>query len=217
MKAYKHYYKCRDVNKILDSINDMLLPKGMYITCHGRNHAMFVVDKTEYILKSLAYDSRTVELGKIAALLHDIGNIAGRWNHAQKSAALATVLLEYPVHFLPDEKKLIIQAIEDHSKGNKIASAVGAALLIADKIDISKRRLISNKVINKQHKYHLDIKDVGIHVANKVITINITINEAVLKDLLIQEKRGFIIAMKAAVYLGCTCQFQINGRNENFF
>jgi len=90
MDAYQHLYKAPDINMILDTINDMFdkANKGMFVVCHGRKHAMFVVDAVEKILSSLAYDSRTVELGKIAALLHDIGNIAGRWNHAVKSAVL---------------------------------------------------------------------------------------------------------------------------------
>jgi len=36
---------------------------------------------------------------------------------------------------------MIVQAIDVHSDGNDISSAVGAALLIADKADISKKRI----------------------------------------------------------------------------
>ncbi len=58
---------------ILDNVNEVLnrVEKGMLRGCHGRYHAMFVVDTVEYLLKSLSYDSKIVELGKIAALLHD--------------------------------------------------------------------------------------------------------------------------------------------------
>ena len=76
-----------NVNLLIDSIN--IVQNNDLIGCHGRYHTMFVVNTVAYILQSLFYDIRTIKLGKIAALLHDIGIIAGRKNHAQKSAALA--------------------------------------------------------------------------------------------------------------------------------
>ncbi len=96
MNDYEVLYHDRDINKIIDSTNEMLnkMTDGALIMCHGRYHTMFVVDTIEQILRSLSYDSRIIELGKIAALLHDIGCIAGRWNHAQKSAALTKVYLD---------------------------------------------------------------------------------------------------------------------------
>ena len=74
---YQHLYNATDINMIIDNINEMFnkVKKGMFSGCHGRYHTMAVVDIAEHILKSLSYDSRTVELGKIAALLHDIGNL----------------------------------------------------------------------------------------------------------------------------------------------
>ena len=212
MDIYNHYRYCSDVNNIIDNINDMLLPPTMYPACHGKNHALFVVDKTDYILKSLSYDPRIVELGKIAALLHDIGNIAGRWNHALKSAALTTVLMEYPVHLLPDEKAMIIQAVKDHSNGDNIASAIGAALLIADKIDITKKRILPDKILDAWHKNLLEIDDVDICVSDKSITINYITTELFSKELLVSEyAKGFNLPIKAAKYLGCDCHFQFNG------
>ncbi len=121
MDNYERLYNSTDINMILDNINEVInkVEKGMLRGCHGRYHAMFVVDTVEYILKSLSYDSRTVEMGKIAALLHDIGNIAGRSNHACKSAALAAVFLENLEDLLSNEKDMIVQAIEDHSDGER--------------------------------------------------------------------------------------------------
>jgi len=217
MDTFEKYFSCPDINKIIDTINEMLLPKGMYQACHGRYHALFVVDMVEHILQSLSYELRIIELGKIAALLHDIGNIAGRWNHARKGAALATVLMEYPVHFLQEEKGIIIQAIEDHSGGKDISSAVGAALLIADKVDISKRRILPFKSIDDWHKNLLEIEDVHLHVSNDSIIINYITTESFSKDLLMSDyTKGFQLPIKAAEYLGCTCHFQFNGREEKF-
>ena len=137
---YEHLCNASDINMVLDNINEIFNKtyKNMFTACHGRYHAEFVVDTIEYTLKSLSYDSRIVELGKVAALLHDIGMITGRWEHARKSAVLSAVIFDGSDHLSSDEKKILISAIEDHSKGKNITNAVGAALLIADKVDWSK-------------------------------------------------------------------------------
>jgi len=110
--------------KIQDTINNMW---DYYVVCHGKYHALFVADTVEYILASLSYDTKIIELGKIAGLLHDIGCIVGRWNHAEMSAAIASVWLE-ATPLSQEEKTIIIQAIKNHSKGQIYSSAVDAAL-----------------------------------------------------------------------------------------
>jgi len=209
MNAYEQYLNDGDINKILNTINDF---QGVRAACHGKGHALYVVDMAAHILKSLSYDPRTIELGKIAALLHDIGNIAGRWNHARKSAALVEVFLDGPVHFTPEENSTIIQAIEDHSTGKNILSAIGAALLIADKVDISQRRILPAETLDEWHKNLLEIKNVDVAVTSKAITINYLTTGAFSKDLLISDyAKGFELPIKAAKYLGCACHFQFNG------
>ena len=68
MDYYNLLYNATDINMVLDSINHVFdrYYKNMFSACHGRHHAMFVVEKTEYILKALSYNGRTVELGKVA-------------------------------------------------------------------------------------------------------------------------------------------------------
>jgi len=212
MGDYENYLNDRDINMMLDNVNAM--NKGIFAGCHGRYHTMFVVNTAEYILKSLSYDSRTVELGKIAALLHDIGNMAGRRNHARKSAALAAVFLDDTAQFLPEEKDMIVQAIEDHSEGNNISSVIGAALLIADKADISKRRILPLETMDDWHKNLLEIEDVNINVSDKLITINYITTEAFSKTLLAEaHEKYYDMPIKAAEFLGCTCRFQFHGKS----
>lgn len=213
MEVYEKYRNDRDINNILNTINEM--QKGMLAGCHGINHAMFVVDSAEYILASLSYDARTIELAKIAALMHDIGSIAGRWSHARKSAALTDIFIDGQTYFSSEEKNIVIQAIEDHSSGKNISSPVGAALLIADKIDISKRRVLPHETIDAWHKNLLEIDDVEINVTNCAITINYITSESFSKDLLVSDyAKGFNLPAKAAKYLNCVCHFQFNGKEE---
>ena len=44
-------------------------------TEHAYNHLYRCVKVTEYILETLGYDEETIELGKIAAYMHDIGKL----------------------------------------------------------------------------------------------------------------------------------------------
>ncbi|MCL2604047.1 MAG: HD domain-containing protein [Defluviitaleaceae bacterium] len=210
MDTYNHYRNCGDINRILDNINTVY--KDTLCCCHGKDHALFVVDKVEYILKSLSCDERTVELSKIAAFLHDIGNIGGRWEHARKSVGLAAVFLDNPPHILRSEKETILQAIEDHSKGENITSAIGAALLIADKMHISKQRIHPLEPMDNWHKNLLEVEEVKINISNKNITIDCVTTEAFSKQLLLDEyPKALTIFDKASAYLGCSCQLLFNG------
>ena len=47
-------------------------------TEHSLAHVTMCAERAGYILKSLGYDDRTVELAKIAGYLHDIGNVINR-------------------------------------------------------------------------------------------------------------------------------------------
>jgi len=207
METYEKY--CNDdIFKVLNAINEMW--SDYYSCCHGKYHALFVADTVEYILSSLFYDLRTVELGKIAGLLHDIGCIVGRRNHARMSAAFATVHLDVSL-FLPDERNIVVQAIEDHSAGNNISSVIGAALLIADKIDTSKKRRLP---IGPTHIFYDEVSvepiidDVEINISNNIITINYVTNDAFSIN---KDQHPYNLIFKAAQYLRCTCCLEING------
>ena len=214
---YEHLCNAGDINMVIDSINymfDKFYP-NMFTACHGRYHAMFVVDKVEHILKSLSYDSRTIELGKVAALLHDTGMITGRWKHNRKSAVLSKVIFDGSDHLSAAEKEMLIQAIDDHSSGKNISSAVGAALLIADKIDYSKNRILPVEVLSESAKIQLEIEKADLNISEKSIIINFITTRDFAKGQFMKEyKKPYSLALKGAEYLGCTCQLQFNGIEE---
>jgi len=211
MDAYKQLFNNKEINMILNSINEIHCNAAFtFPACHGRYHALFVVDAVEHVLTLLSYDLRTIELGKIAALLHDIGNIAGRWNHAQKSAALAQVFLGGTDYLLPEEKCTIIQAIEDHSNGTVINSAVGAALLIADKADHSKKRILPSGAIDDWHKNLLGIENVDISISDNAITFDYITTDAFSKDAYFSDYRSHGVLTRAAAYFNRIFQMQFN-------
>ena len=204
---------------VLDNINEIFdrTYKNMFSMCHGRYHAMFAVDTIEYILKSLLYDARIVELGKVAALLHDMGMITGRWAHARKSAVLAEVIFNGSDHLLPDEKEMLVHAIDDHDKGNNITSVVGAALLIADKVDYSKNRVLPVEIIRESDKHSLEIERVDLQIVEKSIIINFITTKNFSKEQFLKiYVNPYKLVLKGTEYLDCTCQLQFNGLDDNF-
>lgn len=214
---YEKFFTDGDINKILGAINE--LHSDVLCCCHGKYHAMQVVATTENILESLGFDARTVELGKIAAFLHDIGCIAGRWKHAEKSAALAGVFLS-GADLWESERGMIVQAIADHSDGKNISSAVGAAVLIADKTDISRGRIFLREDIDEIHKNLLEVEKVDIKISDGRMTINYITTEKFSRDIFVNDfisyKKPWKLPKKAAKFLGLRCRFKINGEKVSF-
>ena len=216
MNAYHYFHNHPDINSILDTINETLgkAGKNALPSCHGRYHTMFVVEKIGHILQLFACNARFIELGKIAALLHDIGNIAGRKNHARKSAALATVFLAETDLLLPEEKDMIVQAIGDHSDGSSISTAIGAALIIADKADFSKNRILPAENIDAWHRSLLEIEDVDVLVSDNTMTFNYITTGTFSKEVFLSDLRVHDRLTGAAAYFGHGFRMQFNGRDE---
>ena len=54
---------------------------------------MHVAETAKYILETLDFPPRTVELARIAGYLHDIGNLVNRVDHSQSGAVMAWSIL----------------------------------------------------------------------------------------------------------------------------
>ena len=62
-------------------------------TEHSFAHVMHVAETAKYILETLDFPPRTVELARIAGYLHDIGNLVNRVDHSQSGAVMAWSIL----------------------------------------------------------------------------------------------------------------------------
>ena len=109
------------------------------IAIHGWKHIDKVINTVEKILTELECKQDTIENGKIAALLHDIGCIEGKDNHALRSYKMSKVLLDNK-EINDNDKKIILNAILKHSKPKENDTIVGKTLALADKIDFVKNR-----------------------------------------------------------------------------
>ncbi len=129
-------------------------------TEHGHRHVGIVTQRVETILRALEAEDREVELGKIAALLHDVGNGINRNDHAQSGALLAYQMLTKRSMDCKEAAE-IMMAIGNHDEGTGLAvSRIGAALILADKSDVHRSRVRKDQVeIFKRSQYMEDIHD----------------------------------------------------------
>ena len=82
----------------------------------------------------------------IAALMHDIGLADTNINHAIHSAELAKKYLSR-VDIDEKDAATIVHAISNHSDGGETQTIVDAALILADKLDVTKNRLTKDRAI----------------------------------------------------------------------
>lgn len=136
-------------------------------TEHSFAHVTHVADMAGYILETLGYPERTVELVKIAGYLHDIGNLVNRVDHSQSGALIAFRLLD-KMGFPPEEIALITTAIGNHDEGSgHPVNELAAALILADKADVRRSRVRADEPL------HFDIHDrVNFSVTKSELKIN---------------------------------------------
>ena len=136
-------------------------------TEHSFAHVMHVAETAGYILQTLGYDERTVEIAKIAGYLHDIGNLVNRSEHSQSGAVMAWSILN-DMGCDPGEMATITTAIGNHDEGTGVpVNDLSAALILADKSDVRRSR------VRNQDKTTFDIHDrVNYSVKQAVLKIN---------------------------------------------
>lgn len=136
-------------------------------TEHGFAHVGKVAEECRYILETLGFPQREVELGQIAGFLHDIGNLVNRADHSQSGAVMAFRILDN-LDCDPEGIATITTAIGNHDEGTGVAvNPVAAALILADKSDVRRSRVRDKNTID------LDIHDrVNYSVTKSVLKIN---------------------------------------------
>lgn len=184
-------------------------------TEHAYNHLYRCVKVTEYILETLGYDEETIELGKIAAYMHDIGNAVNRDDHAKSGALMAFNILTR-LGMEPIKIAKIISAIGNHDESSAYpVSVISSALIIADKTDVRRNRVRPNADINDIHNRvnYAAIKSVvSIDKIKKTLSLNLTVDTSICP--IIEYFEIFLSRMnlckKAAMYFGLEFKLIIN-------
>ena len=149
-------------------------------TEHSFAHVLHVAKMAGYILTTMGYDSRTVELSKIAGYLHDIGNLVNRKDHSQSGAVMAWSIL-HDMGCEAGELATIVTAIGNHDEGTGVpVNAVSAALILADKADVRRSRVrngdISTFDIHDRVNYSVKHSALKINEDKTVIRLDLVVD-----------------------------------------
>lgn len=104
---------------------------------HNYQHVLNVSNLVETLLIALNQDTKLIEAGKIAAILHDIGSTNGKFQHALLSYEYALTYLDKDLPYYDE----ILLAIKEHSDGFNTDNLLSLVLILSDKLDITKSRL----------------------------------------------------------------------------
>ncbi len=137
--TFEEIRKNEDIRTYIQKADVSLCALGY--TEHSFAHVMKVSECSAYILTTLGFDSKTVELARIAGYLHDIGNLVNRVSHSQSGAVMAFHLLE-KLGMSAEDISTVVSAIGNHDEGTGVpVNPVAAALIIADKCDVRRSRV----------------------------------------------------------------------------
>ena len=185
-------------------------------TEHSFAHVTVVAENAAYILSTLGYPERTVELAKIAGFLHDIGNLVNRVDHSQSGAVMAFRILDN-MDCPPEEIATIVTAIGNHDEGTGMpVNAVAAALILADKSDVRRSRVrekdSSKFDFHDRVNYSVQKGSLRINEAKTVVELELEIDTAYgsVMDYFEIFMGRMILCRKAAERLGLQFKLMIN-------
>ena len=188
-------------------------------TEHSFAHVGLVAANAKYILQTLGYPERTVELVQIAAHLHDIGNIINRVDHSQSGAVMAFRILD-KMGMDPAEIADVITAIGNHDEGTgRPVSPMAAALILADKSDVRRSRVRNRDKasfdIHDRVNYSVERSELEIDPEGRTIQLRLRVDthSASVMDYFEIFMNRMILCRTAAESLGLEFQFMINDQN----
>ena len=192
--------------------------KALGFTEHSFPHVSLSAYRAGYILETLGYDERTVELAKISGYLHDIGNVVNRVDHSQSGAVMAFRILDR-MEFPPEEIAVIVSAIGNHDEGTGVpVNPIAAALIIADKSDVRRSRVrnpedVSNDIHDRVN-YSATRSDLTVDPEGKRLTLRIEVDSAISSPMEYLEifMKRMLLCRNACKKLGLSFHLEINGQ-----
>ena len=185
-------------------------------TEHSFAHVTQVAENAGYILKTLGYPERIVELAKIAGFLHDIGNLVNRIDPSQSGAVMAFRILDN-LKCDPTEIATIVTAIGNHDEGTgQPVNAVAAALILADKSDVRRSRVRNQDPamfdIHDRVNYSVKKAELKINGERTLIKLKLSVdtNYGSVMDYFEIFMGRMLLCRKAAEKLGLQFKLMIN-------
>lgn len=214
MLTYEQVTKSEAIRTYIIRADESLVTLGY--TEHSFAHVMHVADTAGYILKTMGFDERTVELAKIAGYLHDIGNLVNRKDHSQSGAVMAWSILN-DMGCDPGEIATIVTAIGNHDEGTGVpVNAVAAALILADKADVRRSRVRNTDTstfdIHDRVNYSVKKSVLKINEEKTIVKLKLTVDTQYgsVMDYFEIFMGRMILCRKAAEKLGLQFKLIIN-------
>src|SRR5699024_8276388 len=132
------------------------------------------------ILRTLGYDEHEIELARIAAYLHDIGNLVNRVDHSQSGAVMAFRILDH-MDMDAADVATVVTAIGNHDEGTGVpVNATAAALILADKSDVRRNRVRNRDIatfdIHDRVNYSVEHSALRVLPEEKVALLELTVD-----------------------------------------
>ena len=185
-------------------------------TEHSFAHVGKVAATVEYILSTLGYSEHDIQLAKIAAYMHDIGNLVNRVEHSQSGAIMSFRILDN-LGMPPSDIATVVTAIGNHDEGTGVpVNPIAAALIIADKSDVRRSRVrnadVSTFDIHDRVNYSAVSSGLTINDSRDAIHLELKIDtrySSVMEYFEIFLER-MVLCRKAAEKLGLVFHLSIN-------
>lgn len=203
-----------DIRTYIKKADESLIALGF--TEHSFAHVTIVSQTAKYILETLNYSKREVELARVAGYLHDIGNLVNRVDHAQSGAVMAFQILR-DLGASAEDIATITTAIGNHDEGTAVAvNPVAAALILGDKTDVRYTRVRNRDVttfdIHDRVNYSVKKSMTNINEEKTIITLSLTIDTKIcpVMDYFEIFLNRMLLCRKAAEKLGLIFSLVIN-------
>ena len=178
--TYEYIKRNPDIRTYIQNADAAVAAQGY--TEHSFAHVEKVAATVKMIMEGLDCDPRRIELGMIAAYLHDIGNVVNRIDHAQSGAVMAFRLLDN-LNMPAEEICTIISAIGNHDeKTAQPLNTVTSALIIADKTDVRRSRVRTTSHsfdIHDRVNYAVTHSSVAFNDEKTELTLDLTIDNEI--------------------------------------
>lgn len=213
--TYEDIKQSQEIRTYITQADASLLALGF--TEHSYAHVGRCAAIAGDLLRDLGYDAHTIELCRIAAFMHDIGNVVNRNDHAQTGAVMAFRILDN-MGMEPSDVAAVITAIGHHDDSTAFpVNAIAAALLLADKTDVRRSRVRNRDTINfdihDRVNYAVEQSDLRLDQKAKTVTLTLSINTEVcaVMDYFEIFLQRMLLCRKAAEFFGLTFKLDING------
>ena len=204
------------INTYIKRADESLTALGF--TEHSFAHVGRVAASVQYILSELGFSEHDIELAKIAAHMHDIGNLVNRTDHSQSGAIMSFRILDN-MGMPAEDIATVVTAIGNHDEGTGVpVNPIAAALILADKSDVRRTRVrntdFSTFDIHDRVNYSVVFSKLTVNREEKSILLDIDIDtrySSVMEYFEIFLAR-MILCRKAAERLGLEFHLSINSQ-----